>query len=141
MRSTRLSQRSVSVYAGGADRTAACMTDASGTSVREGDTMQSEEIGRSSDKPLEPRPLGFQSDWSQEASLGTREQPHDASPKPRRGALHRLGLVLSKSLIGAGVVTVAVLGVVPRSGVWVAVAVASASYSAYYLLTRRSHQR
>jgi hypothetical protein len=117
------------------------MTGASCKSVRKGETMQSEEIGQSSDEPLEPGPLGFRYDWSQEGSLETLEQPHDASPRLRRGALRRLGLVLSKSLIGGGVVTVAVLGVVPKSGVSVAVAVASASYSAYYLLTRRSYRR
>ena len=103
--------------------------------------MQSEEIGQSCDEPLAPGPSGFQSDSSQEESLETLEEPHDAPPKLRRGVLRRLGFVLSKSLIGGGVVTAAVLGVVPRSGVWVAVAVASASYSAYYLLTRRSHRR
>lgn len=99
--------------------------------------MQSEEIVQGGE-PLESGALGFQSDWGQDASVETLEQPLDASPKPRRRAFHRLGLVLSKSLIGGGVVTVAVLGVVPRSGVWLAVAVASASLSTYYLFTRRS---
>lgn len=100
--------------------------------------MQPEEIRQSGDEPLEPGAYGFPSDWTQDASLETTEQRYDASRKRRRGASHWLGRVLSKSLIGGGVVTAAVLGVVPRSGVWVAVAVATASYSAYYLLTRRS---